>query len=375
MQKEFQNFQKKSRRDCLIKCIIISISAAAFAVGGILLAAKYFDFSVRYCLLGLIALPIAAGITVPFLHTNQKKLARRMDDTLELHEKVQTMLAFEQSTDSMAVIQREDTKAKLSRIPTKQLRFRAPVLYVLLPILTFAVLIGAIAFPSVAETTDPPTPDADDPPNREITDWEWKALDELILYVDQSEADETYMKPLTLQALDALRSLLKQGVSEDNLGVFVNVTVTEVNNAEAEAKKGLEADGLAADVLTRQTDINKEVCTYTVARLYEIFGLLQPDIGDKTDDPNDEDDNSGKEEWNGGGNLSMAANEKLFDADLGYVSYPDVINTYYNSLSQAFREGVLSEEEWEAYMNAYFYYLYGTKNDDREDGQQDQNQN
>lgn len=356
-QNNFGKFRRRARRDRCIKSGIVGASAAALAVGGILLASKWFGFPTAYSAAGLVALPLGVLVAVLLLRMSDRRLARRMDDELSLNERVQTMLTFADSDECIPQLQRADTEARLAAIPTKQLAFSGLWLYILLPVLTAALLVGAILVPARAENRPTPAPDGGETetqsPPREITDWEWKALDELIAYVQASGADAEIMKPRTVTALENLRTLLQNGVSEESFPSIVGVTVTEINNSEVDANASPELSD-------RQKEINSELARYTVTKLYEIFGLIQKE------EPNDpeqgeEDEKNPNQSWNGTGDVVMGADEKLFDADQGYVSYPDVINAYYGEINKAFREGALSEEEWYEFIMTYFKYLYGTE--------------
>lgn len=353
MKNQFQLFWNKNRRDTWTKAAIIGASAAALAVGVLLLLSKLTNIPSWYCLLGIIALPIGTGLFLLFKRSSFQKLAKRMDIEFQLHEKVQTMIAFEKSDDAMVLIQREDTLQKLGQIPTRQLRFANLWLYILLPVLACAMLVTAVACPSQQET-----PQEDPPyvaPPRDITDWEWAALDDLMEYVKNSEADAQIMKPKTFNALNDLRNLLLKGVSETSLPVFVNTTVTQINNIRTDANS---QEGLT----DRQMEINDEVGVYTVNTLCQIFGLNPPQEPDETEKPGEnEDENKDPSSSGGTGDVTMGANDKLFDSLQGYVAYKDVIADYYGEINKALQEGVLSEDEWYDYLMTYFRYLYGSE--------------
>lgn len=354
----FLKFRRKAQRDSLLKIGIISVSVTAGVVGGILLAAKLLSFSMIYCLFGLVALPVCLALSVMALWDDDERLARRMDREMNLNERVQTMLAFSDSDECIPGLQRQDTEERLAAIPARQLTFSGLAFYILFPVLTLGLLTGAILLPAGAEegtlpVEGPEETETQSPP-REITEWEWQALDELIQDVRESEADGTIMKPRTLEALEDLRELLQNGVSEDSFSGIVGVTVTQINNAEVDAN---EQFGMT----DYQKGINTEVAQYTIKKLYEIFDMSQPEDPDQDPDDGSEETSDPNQSWDGTGDVVMGANERLFDADRGYVSYTQVIGTYYNEVLRAFREGVLTEADLEEYMMTYFKYLYGTE--------------
>lgn len=348
MKNHFQLFWKKSRRDILVKAAIIGASAAILAVGILLLHAKRSDLASTACLFGLIALPLVSGLFLLLMRSNYKKFAKALDSDFSLHEKVQTMIEFEQSESEMVALQREDTQRRLAQIPLKQLRFRNLWIYILLPVLALAMMGTAIACP---EKQEEPYVEPYEPPV-EITDWEWEALDKLIVYVQTSKADEQILKPETLKALRALKSLLLGGVTESSLNGIVQTTITQISNARATAADSVQ-------ITEEQKTINEEVYRYTIEKLCEIFR-----VENTTDDPVEDPDSPGDKiddgKWNGSGELNMGANEQMFDPQEGYVLYGNVIGKYQTEINKAFAEGNLTQEEYD-YLTAYFGLLYGGK--------------
>lgn len=354
MKNQFLLFLKKARRETYIKALAVGASAALALTGGLLLAAKLLIWPLWYCLFGIAALPIGAGLFVLLHRISARKLAKRLDNTFELREKVQTMIAFEDSQEPMAVLQREDTLEKLSQIPTKKLPFARLWVYTLLPALALSLMVTALACPTRVEEPDHGPVE----PPRDITDWEWKALDSLIDYVIHSEADENIMKPKTLSALRNLKSLLQNGVSESSLQSFVKTVTTQVRNIEIEAS-GQEG------ISEHQKQLNNEVCTKVVDELCSIFGIENTveDPGEKEpDDKKDDDEEDGPGNGSSGtGNLEMASDERLFDELLGYVRYAEVFNTYYQPVLDALDNGMIAKDEWAEYLMDYFERLSSKK--------------
>lgn len=334
----------------MIKCASVGASAGLASVGALLLAAKLAGFEPLLCLLGLLAVPIGGAVCFALTHESARRLSRRMDDDLELEERVQTMLEFDGAGGAMIELQRRDTEKRLSDIPVGRLKFRRAWLFILLPVLSVSLLVGAVICPEAAEPEEPPMPEE---PPRDITEWEWQALDELIEYVRASDADGDIMKPETLASLEGLRSLLLRGVSESSLSVFVSSVATDINNIATRANE--------ADISEQQKLKNTALAEYTVSKLYEIFGLSKPVVDDGDGEEDDGGDGSGNGEQNsdGFGGISMAAKDELFDPEKGYVPYGEVIDERQADIEQAMRDGVLSDEEWETVMETYFGHLRG----------------
>ncbi len=354
MKNRFELFLKKARREIWLKAAIVGLSAAAFVSGGLLLTLKLLNRPLWYALAGIAALPIAAGLFLLLHRVGAAKVAQRLDDDFLLHEKVRTMVAFENEDGDMLRIQRDDAMRTLSEIPLKKLRFTRVWLYALLPAIACAVLVTALVFPVQAEK--PPVIEVEPP--LDVSDWEWQALDELIEYVEQSDADEIVMKPKTLTQLYGFKNLLLSGaVLESNLERFVNSVISSVQNAEVEAAE-------QEDISEQQLQRNKDVCVYVVNKLCEIFGLDAPidsTLPTSPDAPDEPEGGPGDSNQNGTGDIVAGADEKLFDDVQGYVAYINVIREYYEQIVSAMDEGVLSAQEWSDYMEAYFEYLYGSR--------------
>lgn len=354
MNKQFERFVKKARREVRLKAAIVGLSAAALVSGGLLLTLKLLDGNLLLALAGIAALPIAAGLFLLLHRVGKTKVAQRLDTDFRLQERVRTMVAFEQEEGQMLRVQRDDALQKLETIPLKKLRFTRAWLYALVGAVSCAVLVTALAFPVQAEKT----PVVDVEPPLDVSDWEWQALDELIEYVQNSDADEIVMKPKTLTQLYGFKNLLQSGaVLESNLKSFVDSVISSIRNAEVEA-------AAQEDISEQQKSYNSEVCVYVVNKLCEIFGLDVPQDSQGSanpDQPDEPEGNPGDHNSGGTGDIVAGADEKLFDDIRGYVSYIDVISDYYAEIVAAMDEGVLSAQEWSDYLEAYFEYLYGSR--------------
>lgn len=345
MNNQFLLFLKKARRDIWLKALAAGVSAALAVTGGLLLAAKLLIWPLSACLYGIAALPLVAGLFLLLHRTGEKKLARRLDNEFSLHEKVQTMIAFEDSQEPMAQVQRQDTVEKLGQIPTKSLRFTHRWVYVLALVLSAALMVAAAACPARIQEEAPPVVE----PPRDISDWEWQALDDLITWVSNSDADEAVMKPKTLSQLNTLRSwLANNSVTETALKQFVSDVVSNIRNIQATAA---EQEGIS----DTQVQWNTEVADYVIDELYKIFSLEEEQTPD--DDPVDDNpDDSSEVDGSQGGvdKVVMAADDVIFDPRTGeYVKYSQVIDDDYESAYNALDDGTLSEQ-WREFIETYF---------------------
>lgn len=118
---------------------------------------------------------------------------------------------------------------------------------------------------------------------------------------------------------------------------------------------------------------NESVRSSTILRLMEIFGLTEDDIDIdpkvKTNDPSDgeEDMQPSKDpdKMNTGGlddgEHLYGSDDVIYDPELGYVSYGEVIAKYYGDISYLIVDGTLSDE-LEQIINDYYALLYSGNN-------------
>ncbi len=356
MEENFLKFKKRVWRDILIKCIVAGAAAGLIAVLAVLLPCKLYGiklFWLYYILIAIGGVALGCGIAFLFLWTDDKKIAKRLDSELNLAERVQTSLNFVSQSGAMFDMQRADTVAALASSPVKSLAFKNIIATCLCGIIALA---GVIAVPVVA-TTVPPVfaareeqPPVDPP--RDITDWEWVALDELIDYVKASKKADNFTKLGVVQHLEGLKTVLINGVSQSTLRSFVQNTVTEIRNTVKDANE------MCAE---EQQALNSEEEAYVISKLYEIFNL-QPAVEEEPETPPDdkEDPSGGNNSGNGNGNVNINQ-MPFFDPEKGYVLCGEVRGEYYDRVQQALNEGTISREEWEYIMITYFGDLSGNR--------------
>lgn len=350
MNEQFLQYKKKIWRDVALKCALAAAAVAVLTVNAVLLPCLLCGVKLYwawYLLIGLGGLVAGGGIAFLFLRTDDKKIAIRLDRELNLSERTQTALLYGNDESDMLSMQRADAAAALKR--ASKLSFCNLALTVVLGVL---LVLGTAALPIVAvfANTDrnAGTVQPYDPP-RDVTDWEWQALDELIDYVKASQKASDGAKQGMVGELEGLRSVLKAGVSESSLPTFVQNTVSNLRNAVSDANESLTDE---------QKTSNDEECDYVVRRLYEIFSLKQPggDDGPVTppdDKPKEPTENPGNNI--GTGDLVIEG-VPFFDPERGYVSSgdPEVREKYYSEVQQAMLEGTISREQWEEIVATYF---------------------
>ena len=346
MKERFSKFKKKVWIDILVKCLLVAFASGLVAVSVALLPCKLTGKDILWVYYALIAFGgfiVGGGIAFVCLRTSDKKIAMRLDSELKLDESVQTALEFSLDNGDMPTLQREKTAERLANIPTKALSFGNAVLTV---ICSVAIAVCIIAIPVICEYAPPRPPvqsSPSPPPIRDITDWEWSALDNLIEYVSSSKKADDTAKSGMLSELNGLKNVLLSGVTQNSLSTFVQNTVTGVRNAVNQANSS------ATDEQKEQNSAEGE---YVVDKLYEIFGLKKPVEPTTPDDNPDNPDNPAGGNT-GTGELNIS-DMPFFDPEKGYVKMGEVRDEYYERVQNALAQGLISKEEWEYIMLTYF---------------------
>ncbi len=356
MDANFVKFKKKVWLDILIKCIAAGLAVGFVAVNAVLLPCRLYGinlFWLYYVLIALGGIVIGGGIALLFLKTDDRKIAKRLDDELKLSERVQTSYEYRLESGEIYEIQRADTSAALKAKSIKALPFKNVVATILCGVIFLA---GVIAVPVVATTVSPvfaqgqDEPPPQDPP-RDISDWEWAALDDLIEYVKASKKCDNYMKVEVVKCLEGLKEVLLNGVSQNSLKAFVQNTVSDIRNVVKVAnEKGISDEQIA---------LNKEEGNYIVNKLYEIFSLGQP-APDEEEKPPEDDPEQGKPGSSGSGSLNINQ-MPFFDPEKGETTCGEMRTEYYEQVQKALEEGTISKEEWEYIMITYFGDLSGNE--------------
>ena len=364
MNENFRKFKKRVWLFILIKCLLAGFAAAAIAVNAVFVPCRLCGvnlFWVYYLLIGVGAFATGGGVAFIFLRTDDRKIAKLLDSELILQERGQTAYEFRKETGEVYELQRTNAGSALNGVKLSLLPFKNIVLTVLC---AAVIVCGAAAVPvvaavvPVAETgTGKPLPPVEPP--RDLTDWEWAALDDLIYYVRTSRKADTAAKTGMLYELEGLKTVLQTGVSQSSLTAFVENTVTNIRNAVKDAN---EADGITEE----QKTLNSEEEVYVINRLYEIFSLNKPGGNDgETENPGGNPDDGEIEDPDinkGNGGLDLN-DTPFYDPVKGYIKVGEAINDgYYERVQAALADGTISEEEWAEIMIAYFAQLNANKN-------------
>ncbi len=215
----FRKFKRKLRAGAIIRSVLFGISLGVICFAALWLLDKMTirepDFT-RYLCVALIPACLGLGIMFGILFPSKKRIARRLDKSLSLGEKVQTMVAFQNAPGDMVQIQREDTDRILLETPKRRVKGVATWLFVLSILVSVACMVGTILVP--AKEPEAPLPVVE--PNWYLKSWEEQALRDLIEDVRTSDM-EAMPKSDVIDQLEGLILRLKTVNKESAMKIAV----------------------------------------------------------------------------------------------------------------------------------------------------------
>lgn len=268
-----QNFLRLKRRQTVfvaVSVILLAILAAVSAASVYVIIAKLTTESVAYgpaFLIGAAASLITAAVLLPILMPTNKRAAKRIDESFDMHEGVRTMLEFSQSEGDMVELQRTSTERALSEASSSGLLSKKLLYLLVVPVLSVALLVAAVLVPAREPEVPSGGGGGDDIPVFELTDWHIAAIRAIIEDVRASGLDEVGKSEVT-SALEKLISDLGYvdtvpEMKETVIGAMVKIDKTALKlntfvpfvkelaaSSSAVAKKYAEALGSLSDPIS-----------------------------------------------------------------------------------------------------------------------------
>lgn len=237
MGENFLKFKKKAFTVRLIKSILLGLAVGMLLSGIFLLLFKFEVIKAEPILslpIGIGAFLLAGGGAYLVLHTSDKSIAKRLDEEFALSEKVQTMLAYQTEEGTIYDLQRKDANESLSVIPVKRLKFKRLWVYVLSFVLGATSLAAGFLFSPI---TTPPPPQPEEA--FELTDIQKAAMEELILYVENSAMTSPYKENVATSLKDLL-SKLEQATLASQKDVALKASMEYIYKQTDESSTAVE---------------------------------------------------------------------------------------------------------------------------------------
>ncbi len=224
MNEGFISFKKKILKRHLIISLILFISLFLIIFGIFYLLTKLKVISINIGIDILISILISALITIAYyfiLKPSDKKIAKTLDEKLELKEKVQTMVELKDEDSFIATLQREDCESKLKGIPLTNLKFKLPIILIILSAIGITSTVTAACVPSKVEHKEDE--------NKEEIDKNTtlKKLEELRAQVLKYEIDST-LKNNYVNEIDSIIEAVKKETPSNELKTLVYNSINNV---------------------------------------------------------------------------------------------------------------------------------------------------
>ena len=206
----------------VIKAVLFGLSVGLIVSSAIALSQRLIIESVNWLLCSLILvglLLLVGGIYFLLSYPTEKRVAKRLDSGLALKEKVQTMLAYKKSEGSIYDLQRDDTNKALDGAKIVTIGVKSIIAF------THCILLGAGMVVATALIPDKPEPPTVTP--FELTEIQIDAIEEIILYVSNSEMDEPY-KTNVAASLTSMLDDLKLVTTVEDRDVILDATISAI---------------------------------------------------------------------------------------------------------------------------------------------------
>lgn len=240
----FKKFKTEFIRNAAIIACVCGLSAGLAACGVVWLALKLAALIIApwyYVIIGAgVALTVSCALFF-VLKPSDKEVAKRLDRTFNLNEKIQTMVEYEGKDGEMLILQREDANERLKRSRKIKPSLAKIIKITLMPIVACAIFLTAAFVPE--KQIPPDTSDV-----YEIDGWQLTALSQLIEDVRKSSLREALKEShaTVLEGLsDGLRSTSSQTAMKASVRSAMSMlaTATQGANNYAEFAEKLASSG------------------------------------------------------------------------------------------------------------------------------------
>lgn len=228
MSKEFLRFKRKMRLGVILRALAFGLGLGVLVASGLWLLTKLELLSrpVILCwLLGGIVGVAAFGLVFALSFPSDKRLAKRIDQKLELGEKVQTMVEFREDQSFMVSLQKSSTEEILKNTPYKKIRGKHAWAHCILPVIACGALVATMLIPVGAFVT----PEVIEDPAYNLTAWQEQALRDLIKEVQESDM-EVSPKEKVVNELSGLLGKMKSINKESEMKAAVLSTIQKVDS-------------------------------------------------------------------------------------------------------------------------------------------------
>ncbi len=203
MGKHFTKIRRRTRLSALLTALLFGVGVGALTVSALVLVLKLLGIAMQtwYWFSGVAGFALATGISYLIFMPSDRRLAKRLDEEHGLDEKMRTMVAFRDSDDAFMKLQREDADERLGQIKVVTWRRRQLIAALLVVVLSFGSVTGAILVPQKEAASGPTEAPID-------ADEKSRILAELAKLIQMVEEMELIAPALKENSLTELKSLV-----------------------------------------------------------------------------------------------------------------------------------------------------------------------
>lgn len=244
-----EKFRKKIKIETIIKSIIIGIILSLISTAIIMLALKLnaIDIFILYYILIFFGSAVLFSTIAYFIiKPNKIKMAKRIDNQLDLKQKIETMVTYENEDNVILQLQREDAKNAIENISIKSFKMKFHYLLWVSLVVALSFGIVGICVPAKASSSDGDKTEEQLPPDFVFDEWLKFAIEELITYVNDSNVNAS-TKASYVEELNTLMDNLEECQYQSDAAAFAKGTI---NNLENILNNSIVSDDVAKPLLS-----------------------------------------------------------------------------------------------------------------------------
>lgn len=267
MTENFLKFKRMAQITRIVKSLFVG-GAFGTLLGGIFLILSKLNVikppPLYSILVGFLAFLIFGAAFYFIFRTTDKRLAENLDKRFALQEKTQTMIEYQQETDDMFRLQRQDADRALSDIPVKSFNTKHWWVYPVALCIGFSSLVSGFIVKNKRIPIEEVVP-------FEITAIQIAGIEELIKYVDASEMEEAFRKIISTELKNLLVDL-KKATTQTEMRLELTESMAYIQDATYDSSS-------ATEILNALWN-TQDPLTQTLAKTLDTSGWTEPDWGD-----------------------------------------------------------------------------------------------
>lgn len=263
MNENFKKLKTKAVLLAVLKSLIVGISIGLVIVGIVLLALKSNAVSINIGFYVLIAFSVAilcGGGFLLYIFPTTQKFAKTLDKEYSLNEKIQTMVAYQNSEGTIVALQRADAENCLATLPKKKPSIVRICCYLACVVFMLAIFIPAVVVPAFALSGGTENEKPNDDTKFVYSEYMSSSLEDLIEDVRASSCQEN-VKNSVINKIENLGESLTTITLNSQMETAVIAAIKDINKIMYSATSYSAISGKLTDTAYSRS-ILVGVCAY-----------------------------------------------------------------------------------------------------------------